>query len=154
MARTKTIEPAPSLAPSLPFRTGYETDYDSSVHGIDCSQDGMTHQSFKDECDINSILNSWNKTGELGHVNTYEGSYLDLTHVHDYQKSLELVMNAENAFADLDAKIRAKFDNDPAKLLAFIHSPNTTREMLENYGLADKVETAPIPPAEPHQLPT
>lgn len=134
----------------LPFVTGYNNDHNPILYAIDFPADGLTHQSFADECDINSILQSWNRTGELGHINQFSGSYLDLTDAVDFQESLNRISEAEDAFFNLDAKIRAKFHNDPVELLAFIHDKTTSKEDLISHGLITPKE----PEATSEQLPT
>lgn len=106
--------------------------------------DGMTKQSFKDECDINSIVKKALRNGLLpdGNVNPMYGDFSD---VKDYQEGLNVVRRAEMQFKSLPAHIRSKFDNDPAKLLEFVADPKNTEEMIE-LGLAQRIVPEPIEP--------
>lgn len=104
--------------------------------------DGMTKQSFKDECDINSIVKKALKNGLLpdGNLNPIYGDFSD---VKDYQEGLNVVLRAETQFNSLPAHVRSKFDNDPAKFLEFVGDPKNVKEMID-LGLA-KPAPAPLP---------
>lgn len=110
--------------------------------------DGVTKQSFKDECDINSIVKKALKSGLLpdGNVNPIYGDFSD---VKDYQEGLNVVLRAEAQFNALPAHVRNKFQNDPAKFLEFANNPENGREMVE-LGLA-KVISVPSQPQEAPQ---
>lgn len=94
----------------------------------------MTKQSFAKECDINSIMAKYQKTGLIDHVNKYEGRYGDFTNVSDYQTSLNAVMAAQDEFLSLPSSLRARFANDPAQFLHFVHDENNREEAI-NLGL-------------------
>lgn len=95
--------------------------YDASqASSITFPNTTMAKQAFKDECDINTIMRKYQKTGLFEHVQRVRGSYGDFTSVQDYQLSLNQVIEAQEAFDQLPAKIRARFANDPAHLMAFI----------------------------------
>lgn len=110
--------------------------YDEYIDpGIDCSKDpGATKQNFKDECDIDKILERGARTGFYPVVNN-PGRYADVSEVTDYQQALQVVSNAQSAFMALDAKVRKKFDNDPVKFLQFMNDEKNIEEMVE-LGLA------------------
>jgi len=110
--------------------------------------DGMTKQSFKDECDINSIVKKALKNGLLpdGNPNPIYGDFSD---VKDYQQGLNVVMKAEAQFSSLPAHIRSRFQNDPAKFLEFATNADNLDEMRK-LGLAKK---APVPPRTTEDTP-
>lgn len=107
-------------------------------------------QEFKAECDINTIMAKYAKTGLLEHVNRYQGQYGDFSEVVDYQEALNLVSQAQEAFQSLPASIRTRFENDPGKYLAFVQDPANSAELVK-MGLAVKspetASTAASPPA-------
>jgi len=80
-------------------------------------------------------------TGLIDHVNTFRGSYGDFTSVQDYQLSLNQVMAAQESFEALPSHIRARFQNNPGALLAFLEDP-TNQEEAVKLGLVN----APPPP--------
>lgn len=92
----------------------------------------LTRKNHKNECDINKIMESFAKTGSLTHVNNADPQFGDFSECSDYQTSIAAVRDAEDAFLKLPAKTRAKFKNDPQKLLDFISDES-------NYGEAIKL---------------
>lgn len=99
-------------------------------------------QSFRDECDINTIMAKYQKTGLIEHVNKFEGGYGDLPSADDYQSALNMAIEAKEAFGSLPSSIRNKFENDPEQFLAFVEDPDNSEELIE-MGLATAPEEAP-----------
>lgn len=88
----------------------------------------MTQQSFKDECDINVLMSRYMKTGILPeNINQAAGQFLDCD-VQDFQYAMQLVAGAQSLFNNLPSSIRNRFDNDPARLLAFVSDDNNRAE--------------------------
>lgn len=112
----------------------------------------MTQQHFKDECDINRILAKYEKTGLLTHVSRYGGRYEDLPSDIDYQKSLHVMMEAEEAFMSLPSNVRRRFDNDPEAFLRFVGDPANENEIIE-MGLATP-KSAPKAPSQGVEQPS
>lgn len=109
----------------------------------------MTKQSHLAECDINNILKQYRATGIVTHISAQasQGMYADLPDSLDFQESLEVVRQAEAAFASLPSKVRDRFQNNAAQFLAFTQDPNNAQELVD-LGLASV--TAPAgPPAPP-----
>lgn len=126
--------------------------YDKS-EGVpfNCKGESLTKGSMQDECDINTILRKYEKTGLLTHVSKYKGSYEDLPEEFDYQMAQEVMIQAEEAFGSLTGKIRSKFENDPRKFLEFVQNPDNEKEMRE-MGLMDvkpQMDPEPVPTVEP-----
>lgn len=92
--------------------------------------EGRTKQSFKAECDINTIMARYMKTGLLEHVRADVAQYLDVTGA-DYQDAQNLVAGAKSMFHSLPSHIRSKFENDPAQLLAFMENPANAAEAVK-----------------------
>lgn len=88
-----------------------------------------TNQSFKEQSDVNNIMRQYQKTGELP-LSKKIGQYLDGTTVPEYQQAIQTVMDANSAFEQLPAKLRDRFNNDPAKLLAFVQDPSNRDEAV------------------------
>jgi len=104
---------------------------------------GLTHQSFKDECDINIIMGRYLKTGVLPeNLTQAQAQYLDVSDV-DFQAAAELVAGAKSLFEQMPSSIRNRFDNDPAKLLAFT-SDEKNRQEAAQMGLLSPEATAAI----------
>lgn len=112
--------------------------------------DGMTRQEFRDECDINVLMASYERGGVISHINRAAPQYLDVSEVPDLQRSIAVMTAAETAFMTLPAKVRREFDNDPVSFVAFAqNSDNLPR--LREWGLAAPavIPDAEIPVAEP-----
>jgi len=111
-------------------------------------------QSFKDECDINRIMAKYRAQGIILHTNKYQGRYEDLPSEIDFHSDLNNIMSARDAFDSLPAKIRARFNNDPAEFLGFVQDP-ANQEEINNLGLGkDLPKTTEEPdPVEPDPEP-
>lgn len=115
---------------------------------LDASEGNRTKQAPKRECDINFIIDRYQRTGMVEHVNRYQATYGDAPSA-DFREALELVKSASKMFADLPSKVRARFEHDPAQFLAFCEDP-ANREEAELLGLTSTTETLVVPvPATP-----
>lgn len=102
-------------------------------------------QEFKDECDINVLMKRYQKTG-LFPTPSGQGSprYISNIDAPDYQESLNIVMKAKEEFGSLNSELRKRFDNDPAKFLAFCNDEANADELVK-LGLRE----APVPEPGP-----
>lgn len=108
----------------------------------DVSYGGKTEQCHKDRVSIGNIMSRYEKLGVVDHVVNREPQYLDCTSVADYQSSMNVVLSAQEAFASLDAKVRARFMNDPVQFLKFMSNPENEQEMRD-LGLLKEAPQAP-----------
>lgn len=112
----------------------------------------LTLQADEVNGNIHKILDKYAKTGQLPAMIKENPQYGDFANVPDYQESLNIVLKANEQFMNLDAQIRAKFDNDPSNFLAFANDEKNLPEMVK-LGLAVKKdipapsEGTSIPPA-------
>lgn len=110
--------------------------------------ESMTKQEFKDECDINRIVARFEKTGLVNHLAQGVPQFADVSQMGDYRSALHTVMEAEEWFMGLPAKVRAQFRNDPAELLDAMHDQSRHAELIE-LGILEAAEGPPSPPAPP-----
>jgi Chlamydia-phage Chp2 scaffold (Chlamy_scaf) len=107
-------------------------------------------QSFKDDCDINVIMDRAIRGAEIIDpmvTGGKAGSYMDLsTAPDDYFHARQIMIDAEDRFNALPARIRNRFENEPLLLLEFLAN-DSNREEAINLGLIEK------PPAEPAAKP-
>lgn len=96
----------------------------------------LTQQQYKDEVNINNIVNRYKNTGEIQETGR-KGYYMDVSSVPDYQTALEIVNNANRIFQTLPAKIRTRFGGNPAEMLKFLDDPQNMEEAKE-LGFIDK----------------
>jgi phage internal scaffolding protein len=120
------------------LRTPYNYDQDaaSNESGLACEEPSLAQQHYKDECDINTILQKFNITGLLPQ-SPLSPRYGDFTGIGDYHTALNRVIAAQDEFEALPAQIRARFDNDPANLIEFLENSDN-REEAEKLGLLEK----------------
>lgn len=97
----------------------------------------LTRQSFKDQTDIVQIMKKYHKGESIAHLARNPGRYADLTQIKDYAKSLQTVIDAQNAFGVLPSEIRKRFNNDPQELLEFLQDDSNKSEAI-GLGLIDK----------------
>jgi len=117
----------------------YDRDKNSDLAKFVFVRPSRTQQSFRDECDINNILRKFNVTGQLP-IGSVQPQYGDFSGITDYQSALNAVMAAQDSFFQLPAKVRARFDNDPALFVDFA-SDEANKDELKALGLL-RQETA------------
>ncbi len=111
-----------------------------------------TKQSFKDECNINNIMNKYMKDGLIEHTNEHRGKYINLPEFDDYHDALNQIQDANEAFASLTSQLRGRFENDPAKFLEFVLDENN-RDEINSLGLG-VIPDAPAPASPAGGAPT
>lgn len=111
---------------------------------------GRTKQSFKDECDINNIVQRFLKTGVMEFTQKNQPRYGDVTGF-DYSEAMQLVAAAKSMFNGMPAQLRDRFENEPAKFLDFVQDDRNHAECVEMGLLAPKPvaeTTATLPHGE------
>lgn len=98
--------------------------------GVDTGP-GLTKQSFAGEVDINKIVAGFEKTGMLTHLNSRQPFYGDVSDIRDYHEALSVVRTAEELFDGMDAKVRERFHNDPAKMIEFLANEENREEAIK-----------------------
>lgn len=84
--------------------------------------DGLTKQSFRDQCDVNKIIAKAQKAGGLSHLDQYEGVYADFAN-YDFEGQQEILARGSSIFADLPSSIRAEFGNQPSRFFEYVNDP-------------------------------
>jgi len=107
--------------------------------------EGMTKQSFKDECNINKIMAKFQRTGVLNHYAKHQHQYGDIPAIQ-YADALNIIADANSMFEELPSTVRAQFENDPAKFLEFAENPDNLDKMRD-LGLA--IPASPDAPEAP-----
>lgn len=120
------------------------------IKGLICTkEEGMTKQCFKDECDINKIMEKYIKTGQLPALQEKDPSYGDFTTLNDFQEAQELIIKANDQFEALPAAIRDRFQNDPEQFIAFVENPDNLEEMIKLGVATKKEDIKPTPTPDP-----
>ena len=120
------------------LRTPYNYDKDAATNesGLHCEDASLAQQHYKEECDINTILQKFNITGLLPEQ-PLSPRYGDFTGIGDYHTAMNRVLAVQDEFEALPAQIRARFDNDPAQLIEFMEN-SENRSEAEELGLIEK----------------
>lgn len=119
------------------FKTQYEPNIDV---GIEIQGESKTLQEFKNDCDINVIMEKIKCGIDPTPASVMRGSlkrqpiYGDFTMFGDFSAMQNKILQAEEMFASLPAQIRAKFGDNPASLIEFVNNPEN-REECEKLGL-------------------
>jgi len=106
---------------------------------------GRTKQSMVAECDINNIMQRFIKTGIIEHGNKHGARYGFATSL-DFREACDLIENAQHMFQDLPGKVRAKFDNDPARFLDFVQDPANAGKLKDVLEPAAPITASGAPP--------
>ncbi|AXH77912.1 MAG: internal scaffolding protein [Microviridae sp.] len=132
------------------YRSAVQGEYDtwkvSRESGLECKDPSLARQDQKDEADINVIVRDFGLTGKLPLV-AVPPTYEDFAHeVDDFQTAANLMLEANRSFMAMDAKVRAKFENDPAQFVEFCSNKDNLDEMRK-MGLAlprEPVDGGPV----------
>jgi len=96
-----------------------------------------TRQSFRDECNINMIMDKIERHMINTSVNRREPKFGDYSDMPDYATALNSTIAVRNAFNVLPAEVRARFANNPQELVKFMDDPNNLEE-ARKLGLVPK----------------
>lgn len=89
--------------------------YMSPLHRVQTSFEGinsLTHQDAAEHVNINNIYRK-TQLGQLPIGSSKMPDYGDFSNVESYDTALDVIRRAEEAFMDLPADIRKKYNNDP-----------------------------------------
>lgn len=113
--------------------------------GVVNSTPSLTQQQFKDECDINKIMDRYLRTGVLSDPLDRRGTpkYGDYAEIGNYMDHMNKVVEANEMFEALPASIRKRFNNNPGDLIEFVMDSNNRQE-AEMLGLIERVMTEDV----------
>lgn len=136
----------PTIPPFLRTPYNYNMNAAGDESALDCSNDPTkTQQQFREEVDINTIVERFGLTGELP-TNLKVPQSGDFEAVVDYQTALNQVIAAREAFMEMPAGIRARFKNNPQEFLEFCGNPENRAE-AEKLGILVPTPKPPEPMA-------
>lgn len=107
----------------------YDTEELSNATAYVETMESLTVQSMAEEADINVLMHRYGITGKMPD-NPRLPQYGDFTQITSYRDAVQAIMNAEEGFMELTARVRARFDNDPQQLLEFIDNPANRAEAI------------------------
>lgn len=123
------------------FRTRYSPRYESSF-----DQQGQTSRtkiSEMDACDINKIMERFNRTGQIPAMQKLPPNYGDATAM-DFATAQNFIIEAREAFLKLPALTRKHFHNDPHTYMEAIAkaTPESIPELKKLGILVERQPTA------------
>lgn len=92
--------------------------------------EGRTEQSHAGEADINQIMARARRGELMDFAPEHEPHYGDATGPQ-YLEANIIIANANSMFEDLPAKIRSKFNHNPAQFLEFVQNPENAEEAFK-----------------------
>lgn len=123
--------------PFLRSEYNYDTLAASNESALHTPKDEAgAKQSFKDECDINTIVKRHGLGYELPN-NPSIPQYGDFTNVTDFHTAMSATARAHEQFEAMPAHIRSRFDNDTGKFVDFCSNPENLGE-LQKMGLLNQ----------------
>ncbi len=119
--------------------------------------DGRTKQSFKDETDINRILQRAQKTGTISHLAKHEAQYGDFEDFDFFEQTLQIT-RGNQIFADLPSELRDEFHQSPQEFFKYVNDqenkaapsrnlPELAEPGRQNMDVSGRTEPAADPPA-------
>lgn len=124
------------------------------------TEGSLTHQSFKDACDINMIVKNHTDQGFWSHQNPRQPMYGDFTMAVELQEALGRVDAAHADFESLPADVREAAANDPVRFLEMTADEEGFADLVEagmavgkDYELPEsrRAEVSDPPAATPQQ---
>lgn len=112
---------------------GYDTNAAGDESALKCQDKSLAQQHLKDECDINVLVKRFVVTGEIPQM-LMPPMQGDFTNAPTMQEALNLMVEANRAFMQHPAEVRARFENDPAKFVEFC-SDEKNRDQLRQWGM-------------------
>ena len=137
------------VTPFIRTPYNYDTDKISNATGTDTGPESKTQQQFKDEVDINTIVERFGVTGEMPPAINFPQTQ-EFEETFDFQTAMNVIRKAEEEFMQLPAKARARFQNDPQQFMTFMNDEENIAEAIK-LGLATerKKPEEPTPEVKP-----
>lgn len=107
----------------------------------------VTRAEFADDCDINSILKKYQRTGAINHFSKYSPHYGDFTSL-DLQQAHNLLIQSQQMFAELPSTVR-DYVKTPEGFLDFVQNPANKAKMAELGLIQAEPPIVPVPPSTP-----
>lgn len=103
------------------FRTpnNHDTAAEALKGALFCKDESKAQQHMRDETDINVIVGKFRQTGMLPQI-PIPPTYQTFGEVFDFQSAMNAIKNAQDSFMALPANIRSRFENDPARFVAYV----------------------------------
>ncbi len=91
---------------------------------------GRTKQSQKDECDINKLLERYQRDASLGHLEKYQGVYGNYAD-YDFENHVTKIAEMNTIFEQLPAEVKRDFGQSTNKFFEFVTNPENENRLAE-----------------------
>lgn len=125
----------------IEFQSAYSEPFRGS--DIKCEDPSLAQQQFKDDADINVMLERFKVTGMVPQ-GVLMPTYGDFTGISDYQTAANALLRANDAFMQMPANVRARFENSPQKFMEFFNDEKNIDE-ARKLGLVLPAKPEPEP---------
>lgn len=105
---------------------------------------GLTEQIHRDDCNINSVVSRYRKTGILINAREKLGEYKTAPNF-TFHEAMNFVSKTNEMFEMIPADIRNRFQNDPQAFSEFAENPENQDELIK-MGLIEPHERAVAQP--------
>lgn len=123
--------------------------YEQALTDITIEGPTLTQAHFVKDADINEIVKRFGvKDGAIPPMALNPRYFGDFENVPDFREALDNIREANTRFAMLPADIRARFNNNPLDLFAFVENPINEDESVR-LGLLQKIPEPVVPPEAP-----
>ncbi len=91
---------------------------------------GRTKQSQKNECDINKLLERYERDASIGHLEKYGGQYGDYAD-YDFENHVTKIAEMNTIFEQLPAEVKKDFGQSTNKFFEFVTNPENQGKLAE-----------------------
>lgn len=115
----------------------------------------LTLQQFRDECDINNLVERYNRTGTFYNALDCAGRMVrmpqfgDFSDLGDFREQQQKILDIYDHFQTLPSKIRERFNNNPAFFVEFVGDEKNLDECVQLGLLARPKKVDPVAPVDP-----
>lgn len=118
----------------------------------------MTLQQFRDECDINNLVERYNRTGTFYNALDCAGrlarmpQFGDFSDLGDFREQQQKILDIYDHFQTLPSKIRERFNNNPAFFVEFVGDEKNLDECVKLGLLARPKAVDPVEVVKPAEV--
>lgn len=115
----------------------------------------LTLQQFRDECDINNLVERYNRTGTFYNALDCAGrlarmpQFGDFSDLGDFREQQQKILDIYDHFQTLPSKIRERFNNNPAFFVEFVGDEKNIEECVKLGLLERPKKVDPVAPVDP-----
>ncbi len=114
----------------------------------DFSGESKTQQHFKDSCDVNNIVATFQATGIDPYADRIRNQKFGFANSQDFSEAMQNIAEINSRFAGLPSEIRQEFSNDPARWIDSLANPSQPDEKIVETDASEGVSDPPDPAPE------